>query len=135
MTFAFLPPEREDAAMTQLESSVLLACASAGATLTSVATLVVFLVLALTVVRRERPDAAPLLAYAVALEIVVAFAGFASSVLIPIVLNTTKSSRSYPQAQAINTVVFAVLRTAAQVMLICGVVRLTRPARSAHATR
>ena len=87
--------------------------------------LCVFIVVVATVVRRHRPDVAPILLLALGLEFVSTVASFALQMLLPRLL--LGDMTRYAEAQAVNTIVTALAHATTRGLLIWSVVRLASP--------
>jgi len=90
-----------------------------------------FMVVIATVVRRHRPDVAPLLLGATIFELLTTVCGFGVSMLLLRFLSPTVGMGVYGPAQALNTTVTALLHAGARGLLLWGIVRLARPADAA----
>jgi hypothetical protein len=85
----------------------------------------VFILVVATLVRRHRPDVAPVLLLAVGLDVVVTAVSLAAQVLLPRLL--LGDMTRYAEAQALNTIVTALLHAITRGLLIWSVVRLASP--------
>jgi len=109
-------------------STVFIAMASGISLLINLGVLIAFLVVVLTVVRRERPDAVALLLGALVSELLLTCLSYAVSLILPQLIGAMGGVAGYAQAQAVNILVFALAHAAARGLLLWGVVRLARPA-------
>ena len=87
--------------------------------------LFVFFVITVTVVRRYRPDVAPILLLAIGLDFIFGVASFAAQLALPRLLAGDMSR--YAEAQALNTLVTAFAHAGTRGLLIWSVVRLAAP--------
>ena len=115
----------EDASMSA-SSSLLIGAASVFSVLVNLAVLGVFVVVILTVVRRHRPDAAPILVGAIAFELLLTCLSYVVSMMLPR-FAMVGGVAGYAQAQAVNVFVFTLAHVAARGLLLWGIVRLARP--------
>jgi len=76
-----------------------------------------------TVVRKHRPDAAPILLGAVIFELLISIGSYAMSVTMSRILGTS----GYVEAQALNTLVAGIGHAGARTLLLWGIVRLAQP--------
>lgn len=112
--------------MSISDSSMWAMLGSSVSTLLAVALEVVMLVVALTTVRRRRADAGGLLAASAGIQLV-------ASVSYPVVLAsirfliTTSSTSDYMRVSTAIQLVMSVIRAAAGVLLILGIIRLATP--------
>jgi hypothetical protein len=82
----------------------------------------VFIGVVATVVRRHRPDVAPILLLALGLDFAFSILSYAAQVLLPRVL--LGDPTSYVEAQAVNTIVTSLAHAGTRGLLIWSVVRL-----------
>jgi hypothetical protein len=85
----------------------------------------VFIGVAATVVRRHRPDVAPVLLLALVLDFVFSMASYAALVLLPRFL--LGDMTRYAEAQALNNLVSALAHVMTRGLLIWSVVQLASP--------
>jgi len=86
--------------------------------------LVVFILVVATVVRKHRPDAAPILLLALSLELLLTLASVATQLVLPRLMLATGDMTRYFEVQAITTVTVGLSHLASRALLIWGVVRL-----------
>jgi hypothetical protein len=89
--------------------------------------LIAFIAVIATVVRRHRPDTAPILLGAVAFECVISLAAYAAQIALPRFFSVSASSGGYMEAYALSNVIFSVAHAAARAFLLWGIVRLAEP--------
>lgn len=99
--------------------------------------LIAFLVAIATVVRRNRPDVAPILLGAVIFECLISIASYAMQVVLPRfggwVFSLGSSSAgssgtsSYVEAYVLSNTIFSVAHAMARACLLWGIVRLAEP--------
>ena len=91
--------------------------------------LIAFFAVIVTVVRRHRPDAAPILLGAISFECLISLAASATWIVLPRFLSVSgPSGGSYTEAYALSNVIFSVAHAAARGFLLWGIVRLAEPA-------
>jgi len=91
--------------------------------------LLAFFVAIATVVRRHRPDAAPILLGAISFECLISLAAYATQVALPRFFSMSgPSGGSYMEAYALSNVIFSVAHAAARAILLWGIIRLAEPA-------
>jgi hypothetical protein len=112
-------------------SSLLLGLSSLFGTLVSLALEGALLVLALTTIRRHRPEASLFLAASAGVTL---FVSLTASVAYPL-LARLFSTDDYVKATALAGLFFTLLRGAAGVLLLVGLVRLATPSPSEDPTR
>jgi len=76
------------------------------------------------VVRKHRPDAAPILLGAVIFELLVSIGSYAVS----LTLSRMIGAGGYLEAQAVNTAVAGIAHAGARTLLLWGIIRLAQPA-------
>lgn len=76
-----------------------------------------------TIVRKHRPDAAPILLGALIFELLVSLGSYALS----ITMSRWVGSSGYLEAQALNTAVSGIARAGARTLLLWGIIRLALP--------
>src|SRR4051794_26296481 len=87
-----------------------------------------FFVTIVTVVRRHRPDAAPVLLGAISFECLISFAAYATQIALPRFVSVSgPSGGSYMEAYALSNLVFSVAHAAARAFFLWGIVRLAEP--------
>ena len=84
----------------------------------------VFILVAATVVRRHRPDVAPVLLLALGLDFLFTLVSFFAQLLIPRLLGDVTR---YAEVQAVNTLVTALVHAGTRGLVIWSVVRLASP--------
>jgi hypothetical protein len=91
--------------------------------------LIAFIVAIATVVRRHRPDAAPILLGAMIFEFFISSAAYATSLVLPRLVSMGASAGygNYIEAQALSTVLFSVAHATARACLLWGIIRLAQP--------
>ena len=90
--------------------------------------LIAFLLTIVTVVRRHRPDAAPILLGAIVFESLVSFSASVTQIALPRIVSVSgPSGGSYMEAYALSNLVFSVAHAAARGCLLWGIVRLAEP--------
>jgi len=94
----------------------------------SVVVLLTFIVVIATVVRRYRPDAAPILIGALVFELLITAYGACAPAILARITITSLGIEGYARAQAISTFTIALLHASARALLLWGIVRLARPA-------
>jgi hypothetical protein len=109
-------------------SSLIFAAASMFSWGVSLVVSLTFIVVIATVVRRYRPDAAPILIGALVFELLITVYAAGASVILARITSTSMGIEGYAQAQAISTSVIALLHASARALLLWGIVRLARPA-------
>jgi len=112
-------------------SSTALILGIAGATSWGLSLLLtfVFILVVATVVRRHRPDVAPVLLLALGLDFLFTVLSFAAQLLIPRLLGDVSL---YAEVQAVNTLVTALVHAGTRGLLIWSVVRLASPTHERH---
>jgi len=110
-----------------MTSTLGMVLASAVALLVNLGVLVSFIAVILTVVRRQRPDAVPLLVGAMIAELLLTGASYAVSMVLPRFAIAGGGMSDYAMMQAINTLIFSLAHAAARGLLLWGIVRLARP--------
>lgn len=113
------------------ESSLLFGLSAAMSWFFGLAVQITFLVVIASVVRRNRPDVAPILFGAVIFELLVTTCAYASSFVLARFVMGVAGMQGYARAQAISTMVFGGAHAAARALLIWGIVRLARPVSTA----
>jgi hypothetical protein len=86
-----------------------------------------FIVVFATVLRRYRPDAAPLLLGAVVFELLITLYAAGASMVLARLTSTSMGIEGYAQAQAISSCFVALLHASARALLLWGILRLARP--------
>jgi hypothetical protein len=91
--------------------------------------MIAFVVAIAIVVRRHRPDAAPILLGATIFELLISVAGYVTTMALPRLMSVSMSPgySSYMEAQALSTVIFSVAHATARVCLLWGILRLAQP--------
>ncbi|HEX2670865.1 MAG TPA: hypothetical protein VHM25_08335, partial [Polyangiaceae bacterium] len=90
--------------------------------------LIAFFVVIVTVVRRHRPDATPILLGAISFECLISLAAYATQIALPRFLSVSgPSGGGYMEAYALSNVIFSVAHAAARGFLLWGIVRLAEP--------
>jgi uncharacterized membrane protein len=115
------------------ESSLI--AAGALSWLFTLGTQLAFLVAIATLVRRHRPDASPVLLGAVIFELLVTGCSYVAELILPALTARSTGIPGYMTARAISNVVFAGGHSAAQLLLLWGIIRLARPSEPEAARR
>jgi hypothetical protein len=91
--------------------------------------LIAFIVAIATVVRRHRPDAAPILLGALIFEALISLVTYVTQAALPrfTSMSGLAGSGSFMEAYALSSVIFGVAHAAARLFLLWGIVRLAQP--------
>jgi hypothetical protein len=87
--------------------------------------LIAFTIVIVTVVRRHRPDAAPILLGAISFECLISLAAYAGQIALPHFVSP--SGGGYMEAYALSNVIVSVAHAGARAFLLWGIVRLAEP--------
>jgi len=91
--------------------------------------LIAFFAVIVTVVRRHRPDVAPILLGAISFECLISLAASLTPMALARFLSVSgPSGGSYMEAYALSSMIFSVAHAAARGFLLWGIVRLAEPA-------
>src|ERR1700742_1573338 len=116
------PPRRVPEDADAMSSTLMISLAGAFSWGLGTIVLLAFIVAIATVVRRHRPDAAPLLLGAMLFELLITLTSYATTIVLPR-LTSVSSGGGYPsyiEAQAASTVVFSVAHAASRALLLWG---------------
>ena len=89
---------------------------------------VALLIVTLSVIQRERPDAVPLLLTSATLDFLTTVAAF----LLPVLLGQLVGVAAFAPVNAVAGVVFTIAHTAARTLTIFALIRLVRPVSGAR---
>ena len=109
--------------MSGTPTNIMLLAGAAGWGLTLLVELA-FIVLVATSVRRQRPDAAPILLLALGLDLLFTLASFIAQMAIPRLVSVSGDMTGYAELQAISTIAASLGHATSRALLIWGVVRL-----------
>ena len=108
-------------------SSLVLSAGNVVSWSASVIVSVIFVTIIATVVRKHRPDVAPLLLWAALLELLITFIGRGVPMLLVRVVSPSVDMNVFYAAEALLTTLTALLHAGARGLLLWGIVRLARP--------
>ena len=93
--------------------------------------LIAFIVVIAIVVRRHRPDVAPILLGAMIFELLISAVSYVTQLVLPRFMSVSGASGSggYMEAYVLSTLLFSVAHAAARLFLLWGIVRLAQPPR------
>ena len=90
--------------------------------------LIAFIVVIALVVRRHRPDVAPILLGAMIFELLISALSYATQLVLPRFMSVSGGSGGgFMQAYALSSLLFSVAHAAARLFLLWGIVRLAQP--------